>query len=72
MIAPSELDLLCVEIFNAQPVFQRMSKQDREVSLAIWTAAWDAAMDQAAAALRQYDASVAALASTDFGGQAPQ
>jgi hypothetical protein len=72
MKKPSNLDILCVEIFNAQPVFQRMSKQDREVSLAIWTAAWDAAMDQAAAALRQYDKTAAALASTDFGGTVPQ
>jgi hypothetical protein len=72
MIEPSELDLLCIEIFSAHPVFQRMSERDRELSLAIWTAGWDAAMDQAADALRQYDATAQALASTDFGGVQPQ
>lgn len=66
------LDQLCSEAFNARPEFARMSQPDRAAARLAFVAGWNAAMNEAAAALRHPDAAGVVLAGSDLSGRVPQ
>lgn len=72
MTAINELDRLCLETFEAHPLFKSMDKRDREAARAVFALGWDSALDLVGDALRAQDEAVRELTSMETSGTVPQ
>lgn len=68
----NELDRLCLESFEAHPLFNSMGEREREAARAIFVLGWDCALDLVGDALRAQDAAVRELTSMEISGTVPQ